>query len=264
MIAELIGAGASLLGSLFGGKKKSQETTTRVDYGRMARDAAAAGFNPLTAIRNGGSAGFTTTTSPTISNTPEILSNLGGVLGQALGDKLDPINAKKREIDTLLVDRQLRQLKEGPQIAGSFNVPRTYSGTKVSQQLVPRLGATSHKQTAAVPAAFKSDMGYTKDDTPKVKNPYPAGILPDPNTPNADDIETRLGDDFFSPGFWYVGGNDLRYNLQRKGFPTGPYDAGRQIRSVLNRKPAPGGSGAGARMGRMVPYHKSGGGGGGW
>lgn len=255
---------SALIGGIFGGKKKSQETTTRVNYQQMVNDASAAGFNPLTAIRNGGSAGFTTTTSPTISNTPEILSNLGGVLGDALGDKLDPINAKKREIDTLLVDRQLRQLKEGPQVAGSFKVPRTFTGTKVSQQLVPRLGAASHKQTAAVPAAFKSDMSYTQDDVPKVKNPYPKGIFPDPNTPNADDIETRLGDDIFSPAFWYVGGRDADHNLKLRGLPRGPNEAGRQIRSVLNSKPALSPRRAGAYMGRMAPYSKPGGGGGGW
>lgn len=104
MIGEIITGGLSLLGGLFGKKKKKEETTTRVNYQQMVNDATAAGFNPLTAIRNGGSAGFTTTTSPTISNTPEVLSNLGGILGQALGDKLDPINAKKRERDTLLVE----------------------------------------------------------------------------------------------------------------------------------------------------------------
>ena len=127
MWGEIISAGASLLGGLFGGKKKNQQTTTRINYQQMADDAAAAGFNPLTAIRNGGSAGFTTTTSPTVSAMPEVLGNLGGILGDALGKKLDPIEAKKREIDTVLLDRQLRQLKEGPQLPASFKTPRTYT-----------------------------------------------------------------------------------------------------------------------------------------
>ncbi len=83
MWGELLSAGATLLGGLFG-KKKKQETTTRINYQQMADDAAAAGFNPLTAIRNGGSAGFTTTTAPTVSAMPEVLSQLGGILGGAL------------------------------------------------------------------------------------------------------------------------------------------------------------------------------------
>jgi hypothetical protein len=154
MIGALIGAGASLLGSLFGGKSKTQKTETTIDYVKMRDSARAAGFNPLTAIRNGGSAGFTTTTSPTVSQLPDALSNFGGVLGQALGDKLDPIKAKKRELDTALVELQLRDTREALGRPAGFYQPRTYTGTKVSQQLVPRLGAASHKQTASVPAAY--------------------------------------------------------------------------------------------------------------
>ena len=153
MIPALIGAGASLLGSLFG--KKKQTTTTSVNYGDMVASATAAGFNPLTAIRNGGSAGFTTTTSPTVSQMPEALANLGGVLGGALADRLDPIKAKKREIDTLLTDVQLKQARAMNNMPASFYQPSEWTGTKVSSQLVPRLGAASHKQTAAVPAAVK-------------------------------------------------------------------------------------------------------------
>lgn len=192
MIAEALTAAASIFGGLFG-KKKKQETTTRINYGQMVADATAAGFNPLTAIRNGGSAGFTTTTSPTISNTPEILSNLGGVLGQALGDKLDPINAKKREIDTLLVDRQLRQLKEGPQVAGSFKVPRTFTGTKVSQQLVPRLGASSANKTASVPAAYNPNK-YEVTEATKVNYGNQSVWQSNPWLPSADTIEQDFGD----------------------------------------------------------------------
>lgn len=56
----LLSAGASLIGGLFGGGSKKQETTTtnHVDYRRMVSEAEAAGFNPLTALRNGGAAGF--------------------------------------------------------------------------------------------------------------------------------------------------------------------------------------------------------------
>ncbi|QRM46016.1 hypothetical protein [Rhizobium sp. BG4] len=136
MIGELITAGAGLLGSLFGSKKK-QTTTTRVDYGRMVKDATAAGFNPLTALRNGGSAGFTTTTGPTLSNLPEALGSLGGVLGDALENKIDPLKKKQRELDTALVDYQLRQLKQGP---GMFYPGSTYTGTKVTGRHRQRLG----------------------------------------------------------------------------------------------------------------------------
>lgn len=151
MWGEILTAGASIIGSLFG--KKSSTVKSSVDYDKMMHEASAAGFNPLTALRNGGSAGFTTTTSPTVSQMPEALANLGGVLGNALDKKLDPIEAKKRELDTALVDAQLSALKKGAMPAGLYQ-PRTFEGTKVSQQLVPRLGAASTKQAANVPAAY--------------------------------------------------------------------------------------------------------------
>ncbi len=160
--------GATIFGglsSLFG--KKKQKVTNEVDYVKMRDNAEAAGFNPLTALRNGGSAGFTTTSSPSLSSAPEVLSNIGGLLGQAFLDKPDPIEAKKREIDTILVDRQLRQLKEGPQLPGSFHTPRTFEGVKVSQQLTPRMGQASSKNAASVPANFigpPSPSQFVKDN----------------------------------------------------------------------------------------------------
>lgn len=146
------------VGSLFGGGSKKQTTTSEVDYQKMVNRSSAAGFNPLTAIRNGGSAGFTTTTSPTISNTSEILGNLGGILGEALENKLDPIQAKKRELDTALVDQQLRALKQGPQLDSSFKQPRVFTGVKVSQQAVPRLGASSTQKVASTTPSLP--MGF--------------------------------------------------------------------------------------------------------
>ncbi len=237
MWGQIIGAGVSGLLGLFGKKKeKKQETTTRINYGEMVADARAAGFNPLTALRNGGSAGFTTTTAPTVSQLPEALSNFGGVLGQALGDKLDPILAKKREPDTALLSMQISD--RAANAPGGLFQPRTYTGTKVSRQLVPRLGATSHKQTASVPGAFKSDMGYDEGKKPSVTNPYPKGAEPDPNTPNASDIEDRLGDDLLSPAFWYVAPRDMQHNIDRwfekRGLPVGPDQMGHMIRRSIS------------------------------
>lgn len=147
MWGEIIKGGLGLIGGLFG--KKKQTTTSTVDYQQMAASAQAAGFNPLTAIRNGGSAGFTTTTSPTVSQMPDVLANLGGVLGDALGKRLDPIEAKKREIDTLMTDVQLKEARALSSRPASFYQPVEWSGTKVSSQFVPRLGEKSHKQAAS-------------------------------------------------------------------------------------------------------------------
>ncbi|WHA39890.1 hypothetical protein [Agrobacterium larrymoorei] len=192
MWGEIFSAGAGLLSSMFGGKKK-QTTETTIDLAKLVKSANNNGFNPLTVLRNGGAAGFSTTTSPTISNTPEAFANLGGILGQALGDKLDPIQAKKRELDTLLVDTQLRQLKEGPQMAGRLYAPRTYTGTKVSQQLVPRLGVSTSSKTASVPAAYNPNK-YEVTEATKVNYGNQSIWQSNPWLPSADTIEQDFGD----------------------------------------------------------------------
>lgn len=136
MIGEIITAGAGLVGSLFGSKK--QTTTNEVNYVKMARNATKAGFNPLTALRNGGAAGFTTTTSPTVSQLPQALGALGGALGDAYEKKVDPLAQKQRQLDTALVDYQLRQLREGPKaMPGQLYAGAQSSGVKVSSYVPP-------------------------------------------------------------------------------------------------------------------------------
>ncbi|QIG67102.1 hypothetical protein EVB46_004 [Rhizobium phage RHph_TM32] len=172
MIGEIISAGATLLGGLFGRKKKKEKTETKtvnesvVDYQKMSDNARAAGFNPLTALRNGGAAGFTTTsgtststsTVPTTSALPGALASVGGILGQAFESKIDPLEAKKRQLDTALVDYQLKQLKGGGPV-GALWPGSTYSGTKMSRQLMPAVGP-SHSKVAATPATMANPRGY--------------------------------------------------------------------------------------------------------
>lgn len=123
LVSSLVGAGASLLGSIFGRKKK-EETVNRVDYARMVQDAEAAGFNPLTALRNGGAAGFSVSTTP---GTP-----LSTAIGQGLAAgtqsflaNFDPFADQKREAEYNLVQAQIANLNASTDAfrSRSFNVP---------------------------------------------------------------------------------------------------------------------------------------------
>ncbi|MGK7663609.1 hypothetical protein ACSQ8I_21240 [Marinovum sp. E06] len=69
-----------VIDSVFGKKEQKSETSTRVNYSQMRRDAEKAGFNPLTALQNGGAAGNATSTT----TAPPALSS-ADFLGQALG-----------------------------------------------------------------------------------------------------------------------------------------------------------------------------------
>lgn len=97
-----MGLGGSLLSGLFG--SGDQTTTSRVNYKQMVQDAEAAGFNPLTAIRNGGSAGFTSTTTPG--------NPVGGALSR-VGDWLtnfNPFEDAERSQRSRLLDAQIANL----------------------------------------------------------------------------------------------------------------------------------------------------------
>ena len=128
----MIGAGASILGRVLGGGK--QETTSSVDYVKLVKNAEKAGFNPLTALRNGGAAGFMTTSTPALS--------AGGVAGEVLGgvgnflSNFDPMADQKREAEYQLVQAQIGNLNASTAAMtraidrpGSFNVPGYTAGT---------------------------------------------------------------------------------------------------------------------------------------
>lgn len=117
-INALIGAGASILGGLFGRKKAKpqvQETITdqtstsssSVDFAKMSADAQAAGFNPLTAIRSGAIGGYVTSTTRTQGKNVTTTTGGGGGEPNAFGVIADGIG----------------QMAAGG-LFGSFNTPK--------------------------------------------------------------------------------------------------------------------------------------------
>nr|QJB21404.1 MAG: hypothetical protein [Microvirus sp.] len=86
-IGTAITAGASFLGKLFGGG--GETTTSQVNYKDMVKDAEAAGFNPLTVLRNGGAAGYTQTHHPALSSGAFIADAMAG-LGNVVAS-IDPM-----------------------------------------------------------------------------------------------------------------------------------------------------------------------------
>jgi len=231
MIGEIISGGLSLLGGLFGSKKPKKEKTetvttnvNTVDYQKMNDSAIAAGFNPLTALRNGGAAGFSTSTStsnstttvPTTSALPGALASVGGILGQAFEKKIDPLEAKKRQLDTALVDYQLRQLKDAP--AGALYPGSTYSGTKMSRQLMPAVGPSTGK-VAATPATMENPRGYQQQPAQQTKlfGDKPGALWEhNPYIPDVSVFEDVYGDEVGQiPGALVKIPADIAWNLER-------------------------------------------------
>lgn len=95
----------------------------------MVENAEKAGFNPLTALRNGGSAGFTSTTTPALSPIATIAGGIGDFL-----TNFDPHADQKVELESQLVKAQIGRLNSETAYysrmdkPGSFNVP-THGGS---------------------------------------------------------------------------------------------------------------------------------------
>lgn len=196
MIPALISAGASILGSVLGGKKSSN----RINYKQMVRDAEAAGFNPLTALRNGGSAGYMQGGNPTA------LSRIGDGLGQ-FGNfiaNFDPLQDDKREAEFQLVQAQIANLNADTSNKVKFGqVPSYTAGNKARVMGEGVAHGQSFKSAAVVLPPSAGAPQTPTVEKPTVTNPYPtdSGVTVNPALSDASSWEERYGE----PGDW-IGG----------------------------------------------------------
>lgn len=192
MIGALIGGAASVIGGLFGSKKQKTETT--VDYVKMAQNAEAAGFNPLTALRNGGSAGFTSTVHhPGLSALGAGIANAGASFGAALDQRLDPIQQKRNKVESALLDYQLGTIQNNGKSPMMFGDVPTKTGQALRISHRPEMSnrkapgtfddARFGKQIVPGDAPTVSSMGWTKN-----------GWHENPNVPDAGVAEQVYGE----------------------------------------------------------------------
>lgn len=209
MFGEILAGVGSVLG-LFK-KNKPQETSSHVDYQRMVRDATAAGFNPLTALRNGGSAGFTsTTTTPAMASTDFIsrASDAFSTLGNMFAT-IDPNANKREDLELQLVEAQLQNLQADTE------------GKVKSNRLIGQTPSWQGPgQFSMLSGALNGKPGKAKASPDDVTNPFPLGadgkpvMRVNPAFKDANEASTRWGE----PGEWVAGaltmGADLATNLQ--------------------------------------------------
>lgn len=163
MWGPIISAGASIISRLFGGKKSSN----RINYKQMVRDAEAAGFNPLTALRNGGAAGYMQGGNGTPLS--RLADGLGGIASDFLNN-FDPFEDDKRELEFKLVEAQLANLQADTAMKTRFGDVPSYTATP--QHRVMGNGV-KHGQTFKT-ATDNAQRGYF--DEPVV----PEGVEPMP------------------------------------------------------------------------------------
>lgn len=162
IIAAGIGAVGSLFSSLFGSNKK---TTSEIDYVKMRKNAEAAGFNPLTALRAGGGAGFTTTHHPALSSGEfigEALSGLGNVVAQ-----IDPMRDATAKLEYELKQATLANIQAdtASRLRASIGGVPVSTGARVVQAASPlALPKPGQPFGPEVPALPKQD---------EIVNPFP-------------------------------------------------------------------------------------------
>lgn len=182
LLTSLAGPVLGLVGKLFGSKKK-EETVNRVDYARMVADAEAAGFNPLTALRNGGSAGFSVTSHPVLSSR-EVIGQAMGEVGNFLSN-FDPFADQKREAEFNLVQAQIRNLNASSDALArsqSFNVP-SYSAGAVERRpsgTAAQLAPSTWDRVTAAGAGWSWGINPANTPAQEVEDQYaeiPANIV---------------------------------------------------------------------------------------
>lgn len=134
MVWNAVAGIAGAIGSLFGRDDEGTETVqSTVNYRAMVRAAQKAGINPLTALRNGGAAGFasTTTTSPALAS-----ENLLGRISQATGLVAEGLSNQERwerskvreDLENQMIAAQIQNLRSAPTGAGPRGVTPRVGG----------------------------------------------------------------------------------------------------------------------------------------
>lgn len=185
----------------------------------MVRDAEAAGFNPLTALRNGGAAGFTSTTSGGGSGLSAGLSAAGNFL-----QNFDPFADAKRDQESRYAEAQIENLNSQ---SGMYR--RTASTPSGPVHLNP--GTARLSGSGITPPIQSGKLTAT--------NPLASRGVIDPSFVDADSWEARYSD----PGGWVGGavnaGADIDANILKRwpGASTVFRDGRKAVRDWAADKP---------------------------
>lgn len=156
----------------------------RGTYQRLVQDAEAAGFNPLTALRNGGAAGYTADFQPMLTTgipTPTA-SGLreSGAVGEALGAGISGIGNFIANFDPF--EDKLREAQYGVLQAQLENLQVDTAARRQAMFQVPAVsGRRSVTAGPSISSRTNLDFGGAR-------------IYADPGTSDAGDYEQRWGE----------------------------------------------------------------------
>lgn len=217
LFSSILGAVAGPIAGLFKKKEKPQKVENTVDYVKMRKAAEAAGFNPLTVLRNGGSAGFGTTIQhPSLSLMGR--TDFGDVVAAGINAfaGYDPQSEKRQQLEYDLVQAQLQSVQQqNRQQMRSFDVPvRTGMRTEHS----------SGGFVSRVPVQSSNPAGALKVTSPWEGSVFQDYLQVHPGLPDAETGSTRYGEIVEMIGGVAVLGGDLAYSGYKLANRTGNVD----------------------------------------
>lgn len=208
MFGQILSAVAGPLISGLFGQKKAPQTTTTVNYRKLRDAAIKGGFNPLTAIRNGGAAGFTTTTHPALSRAPAVgqaISNLGTVLA----NQPSQADIRRDKLEYQILEKQLENLRTRSPISkarfGDVPVIQTTGGSEVKGPALTRMVTGRDGEQISIP---NMDVAADPETTLMVEAEQgklldKLGELGEKNKPDwwktADEWERKLNQGLMAP-----------------------------------------------------------------
>jgi hypothetical protein len=194
-------------------RDEAREYSRKV-YSQLVEDAEAAGFNPLTALRNGGGSAYNAAAAfaPLSREAPRRMApDQSGIADAVSGfaadfmANFDPYQDQAKEKEFRLVEAQIANLNASTRAIGSqsFKVPTYRAGTR-EQRLSGKAGALSGSPVDP------------ESQAPTLTNPWQASTV-DPAVRDADAFEQRYGDSEIGSMLYggYTWIKDAYHNLKR-------------------------------------------------
>lgn len=199
-IPAAITAGASLIGSLFGGGGSSSSSTS-INLQKLVRQAEAAGFNPLTVLRSGAASGFMTTHTPALASAQTIAR----AVEQGVNTFMETgVNEETRKQEAELLNAQLELIKAQTnrvKSAPHLGVPRAHGTARAGPSTAAALtGRDLEPVKGPMPLAGINPAGDANAAAAKVlpatRIPLAPGVTVDlpAGTPSIDTVEETLGE----------------------------------------------------------------------
>lgn len=217
----------AVVSGIFGSRPRKTTTTSEVNYHKMVKRAQGAGFNPLTALRNGGAAGFSSSTSTTLSSGQFVGDALASGLNTYFNNRQQQADYERDRLEREAFERQMAEVRAQNSAvvrdrSFGYTIPKAenYSGVSAHASR-PSLAFPDFRGDRSVPSGGVSRNGGASLASRAPVYVAGARIGPNSGTSDAQVIENRYGELASN----IVGTSAFIYDIGRYHIrPGGPID----------------------------------------